>query len=59
MNCLAFCCVLFYSYSQFHPERKRKSDLSDPRVHKDPRLEGHGYPESGYSESSNDSQLKH
>ncbi|XP_076103177.1 chromodomain-helicase-DNA-binding protein 1-like isoform X1 [Mytilus galloprovincialis] len=47
------------SYSQFHPERKRKSDLSDPRVHKDPRLEGHGYPESGYSESSNDSQLKH
>lgn len=42
------------SYSQFHSDRKRKSELQDPRTHKDPRLEPHLY-----SESSNDSQSKH
>lgn len=51
------------SYSQFHQDRKRKSsDVQTSRSHKDPRLEGHSvYSESshGFSESSNDGQMKH
>ena len=41
------------SYSQYHSDRKRKSELQDPRMHKEPRQDAHGY-----SESSNDSHTK-